>query len=151
MAAPYTYSFLDYYASIVGPGGGFNLAAGAGDAPEGITVEPMEDVDTMTIGADGSGMHSLHANKSGKVIVRLLKNSPTNELLATMLAFQRTSGANAGQNTITIVGKVSGDIITCQMCAFSRVPNLAFAVEGGTIEWDFNSILIDVGLGAGVT
>ncbi len=34
---------------------------------------------TMTIGADGEVMHSLHADKSGTVTVNLLKTSPTNK------------------------------------------------------------------------
>ena len=57
-----TYSFLDVTAAIQGPGGSINLAAGAGSAEEGITIEAMEDKNIMTIGADGAGMHSLVAN-----------------------------------------------------------------------------------------
>lgn len=149
MAAPITYSFLDVQAAIVGPGGSFNLGSGAGNAEEGISIDPMEDIDSLLIGADGSGMHSLIANKAGKVTVRLLKNSPTNALLSSMLAFQRTSGANHGQNNVTITNKVSGDTITCQQAAFAKVPVITYAKEGGINEWEFNSALIDVGLGAG--
>lgn len=147
---PATYSFLDVNAAIVGPGGGFSLGAGAGVAEEGISVEPASEIDTMAIGADGAGMHSLVANYAGKVTVRLLKTSPTNALLATMLAFQRTSGANHGQNTITITNKTSGDVITCELSAFAKVPNIDYAKDGGTIAWEFNSTRISVALGAGV-
>lgn len=150
MARNTTYSFKDVKASIVGPGGGFQLADGAGAAEEGITVSQAAEIDEMTIGADGSGMHSLVANKAGRVTVRLLKTSPVNALLATMAAFQRTSGINHGQNTISIVNKVSGDAITCQLAAFAKIPDINYAKAGGTIEWEFNSIQIDVALGAGV-
>lgn len=144
-----TYSFLDTQAAIAGPGGNFNLGAGAGIAEEGITVEPAGDVNAMTIGADGKGMHSLHADKSGHVIVRVLKTSPVNALLSAMLAFQRTSGANHGQNTITIVNSSLLDGITCQQCAFSKVPTVTYAKDGGMNEWRFDSVEIDVGLGPG--
>ena len=147
---PSTYSFLDVNAAIVGPGGGFSLGAGAGAAEEGISVEQASEIDAMTIGADGSGMHSLIANAAGKVTIRLLKTSPTNALLATMVAFQRTSGANHGQNTLTIVNKTSGDVITCEQAAFARVPNIDSAKEGGILVWEFNSTKISVALGAGV-
>lgn len=148
---PFTYSFLDVNAAIVGPGGSFPLGSGAGAAEEGISVEPAADLNVMTIGADGLGMHSLIANKAAKITIRLLKTSPTNALLQTMLSFQRTTGANHGQNTLTITNKVSGDVITSQQVAFSKQPPISYAKEGGTIEWAFDAILTDVGLGAGVT
>lgn len=150
MAAPVTYSFLDVNAAIVGPGGGFALGAGAGVAEEGITIEPVAEVDAMTIGADGSGMHSLIANQAGKVTVRFLKNSPTNALLQAMLAFQRTAGSNHGQNTISIVNKNTGDAITLQQAAFAKQPTINYAKEGDMIVWEFNAIILNVGLGTGV-
>lgn len=52
------YSFADVTASIDGPGGNFALTGGA--AEEGIKVEMAEDKNTMTAGADGEVMHSLH-------------------------------------------------------------------------------------------
>jgi hypothetical protein len=142
-----TYSFLDVQAALVGPGGVINLGAGAASAEEGITIEPTESIDTMTIGADGSPMHSLHANKSGKVTIRLLKTSPVNKQLAQMYAIQTSSGANHGQNTISIASSGLQDVITCQSVAFERAPNITYAKEGGTNEWTFNAGIIDRTLG----
>jgi hypothetical protein len=150
MAQVITYSFLDVHAAIVGPGGSFNLGAGAANAEEGIDVEAVEDIDILTIGADGTPMHTLRANKAGKVTVRLLKTSPVNQQLADMLAFQRTTSANHGQNTITIANSTSGDVISCQQVAFAKVPALKYATAGGINEWEFNAGIVDVGLGAGV-
>ncbi len=144
-----TYSFLDTNAAIVGPGGSFSLGAGAGISEEGITIEPAGDLNTMTMGADGSGMHSLHADKSGHVIVRVLKTSPVNAMLSAMLAYQRTSASNHGQNTITVSNTSQGDIATCQQVAFSKVPTVTYAKDGGMNEWRFDAITIDIGLGAG--
>lgn len=149
MPAPFTYSFLDVVAAIVGPGGSFSLA-GEGSSEEGITIEPVADIDAMTIGADGFGMHSLIANKGAKITVRLLKTSPVNAKLAALAALQRTSSALHGQNTLTLVQKTSGDTITCQQVAFAKIPSLTYAKEGGSNDWEFNAVLVDVGLGAGV-
>ena len=143
-----TYSFLDVNASLVGPGGAVNLGQGAANAEEGLTVDPTEDIDTMTIGADGTPMHSLHANKSGTVTVRLLKTSPVNQKLAQMFALQRAAGANHGQNTISIANAATKDIITCQQVAFKRQPTLTYAKEGGMNEWTFNAGIIDFVLGS---
>lgn len=143
-----TYSFLDVQAALVGPGGVINLGNGSGADEEGISIEPAGEVGNMRIGADGSGMHSLHADRSGRVTVRLLKTSPVNAQLSAMLAFQRSSAATHGQNTITVTDSVRGDVITCRNCAFARTPPLAYGKEAGMVEWVFNALQIDPSLGA---
>lgn len=143
-----TYSFLDVVATVVGPGGLFSIGYSAGVAEEGISYEMAEDKDTMTIGADGSVMHSLHAGQAGTVTVRLLKTSPTNALMQAMYDFQTISSALHGQNTITIANPATGDVTTCLECAFRRSPNNAYAKEGGLIEWAFNAGRIFSVLGA---
>lgn len=143
-----TYSFLDVNAALVGPGGAINLGQGAAVSEEGISIEASEDIDTMTIGADGTPMHSLHANKSGTVTVRVLKTSPVNQKLAQMYAFQTASGANHGQNTMSVSNASTQDVITCQQVAFKRAPNITYAKEGGMNEWVFNAGIIDRTLGS---
>ncbi|MCE6957462.1 DUF3277 family protein, partial [Acinetobacter baumannii] len=71
-----TYSFMDTQCTLASDDGVIDLGYGAGVADEGITIAMAGDANTMTIGADGEGMHSLSANKSGTVTVRLLKTSP---------------------------------------------------------------------------
>lgn len=145
----FTYSFLDTNAALVGPGGAIPLGAGAGVAEEGIDVTQNAEMDTQTIGADGEGMHSLVADRSGKVVVRLLKTSPTNSLLSNLAQIQRTSSTLHGQNTLTISNVASGDVITCEQVAFSKIPDLKYAKEGGIVEWEFNAIKITPALGSG--
>lgn len=144
-----TYSFLDFVGAIVGPGGGFPLGSGSGNAEEGVTITMTEEKDTMTVGADGSYMHSLHAGKSGKMTVRLLKTSPTNALLSTMYGFQTTSSQFHGINVLTFANPATGDLITGQGAAFAKLPNLTYAKDGGTNEWEFNVGKIDMVLGTG--
>jgi len=141
-----TYSFLDVQATLVGPGGALSLGAGAGVSDEGISVDPTGDIDTMVIGADGEGMHSLHADKSGRIVVRLLKTSPVNSLLSALFAFQRSEGSVHGQNTIVINDSNRGDVITCRQVAFSKAPPLQYGKEAGLIEWDFTAVKIDITL-----
>lgn len=146
----YTYSFLDVQASIDGPGGNFPLAGeAAGIAEEGISIEPTGDKNTMTPGADGSWMHSLHADKSGTVTLRLLKTSTVNAQLQAMYNFQTTSSANHGKNTITIRDVARGDTITCSGVAFAKQPATPYAKAGGNIEWTFHAGSIEAQLGSG--
>lgn len=138
-----TYSFLDIQATLVGPGGAINLGSGAALDDEGISITPTADVDTMQIGADGEGQHTLHADRSGRITIRLLKTSPTNALLSAMLAFQRSNGATHGQNTLVVHDSNRGDTITCRQVAFAKQPALSYGKEAGLLEWEFNAVKID--------
>jgi len=142
-----TYSFLDTVCSLFGPGGSINLGTGSAASEEGITIEANGDIDSMAVGADGTPMHSLHADKSGTMTVRLLKTSPVNQKLAQMYAFQTATSQNHGQNTVTLANTNTQDVVTCQMAAFKKAPSLTYAKEGGMNEWVFNVGIIDRTLG----
>ncbi len=134
------YSFLDTHCAIVGPGGAFSLTGGA--AKEGITIEQRAEKSKLDIGADGSGMFSLRADKSAKVTIRLLKNSPVNALLSGLYNFQAQSTVGWGQNTISLVSSV-GDAITLRQVAFTKQPTLTYAEEGGMNEWELEAVTMD--------
>lgn len=148
MSQSQTYSFLDVVAALTGPGGVINLGAGAGIADEGVTVDPTGEINTMQVGADGNGQHSLHADKSGRLTVRLLKTSPTNALLMAMYNFQTASASTHGQNTLSLVDTNRGDAITARQVAFTKVPSLTYGKEAGLLEWEFSAVRIDRGLGS---
>lgn len=143
-----TYSFLSVVAALVGPGGAISLGEGAGASDEGISVDSTGEINTMQVGADGSGQHSLHADRSGRLTVRLLKTSPTNALLMSMYNLQTSSPALHGQNTITITDMNRGDVITARQAAFTKAPSLSYGKEAGMNEWEFSAVRIDRGLGA---
>lgn len=142
-----TYAFNDVVATISGPTGSANLAYGAATSDEGISFEAAGDKNTMSIGADGSVQHSLHADKSGRVVVRLQKTSPINALLHQMYDIQTTSASLHGQNTIVCQQKASGDVTTARQVAFKRKPPLSYQKEAGTIEWEFDAGMLDTVLG----
>lgn len=143
-----TYSFLDVNCAMIGPGLALDLSAGAGLAQEGISFAFSADTNTTTIGADGLGMQTLKADKSGTISVRVLKSSPLNQSLSLAYAFQRTSSAAHGQNTITLVDRNKGDNVTAQNVAFQRAPNLDFGAEAQIVEWLFSAVSIDFALGS---
>jgi len=144
-----TYSFLNVVATMVGPGGVVNLAAGAAVSEEGITVEPTEDKNVMTIGADGQGQHSLVASDACTVTVRLLKTSPINAALMLMYDLQSASSSLWGQNVITVVDTARNDLTVIQAAAFKKKPTLTYAKEGGFNEWTFDAIKSNSVLGTG--
>jgi Protein of unknown function (DUF3277) len=142
-----TYSFQDVQATLVGPTGIVNLGYGSAVADEGISIDMAGDKNTMLIGADGEGMHSLHADKSGTITVRLLQTSPTNAKLQAMYDAQTLSSALHGQNLITVTNPASGDVTTARSCAFKKKPSINYRKDGTIMEWVFDSIKIDSLLG----
>ena len=142
-----TYSFKDVSASLAGPTGTANLGYGAAISEEGITIDMGCDKNTMHIGADGTPMHSLHADKSGVVTIRTLKTSPTNAILQAMYDAQQISSILWGQNVIVVRENQSGDITTAQFCAFKKKPNLKYAKDADVLEWQFDAGTIDTVLG----
>src|SRR5688572_2765379 len=115
-----TYSFQDVAATLAGPTGVIDLGYGSAVADEGITIEAAGDKNTMTIGADGEGMHNLHADKSGTVTVRLLKTSPQNAKLQAMFDAQQLAPALWGNNVIIVRIPRTGEVTTARQCAFKK-------------------------------
>lgn len=142
-----TYSFIDVSASLTGPTGSIDLGYGSANSEEGITVVMAEAKNTMTVGADGEVMHSLHAGKSGTITVTLLKTSRVNKKLSLMYNAQSQSSATWGNNVIVVRNKVSGDISTARSCAFQKQPDHANAKVGNTVSWVFDCGKIDQLLG----
>ncbi len=139
MASP-AYSFLSVTANIAGPGLlALNLGSGASVSEEGITVAATTDQNVMTVGADGKYMHTLVADKSGPVTVRLLKVSPTNGLLQLAFELQRASPTLWGQNIIVIRDTARNELITCEGCSFKKAVEVTYDKTGPMIEWVFDS------------
>jgi len=142
-----TYSFIDVPASLTGPTGVIDLGYGSANSDEGITVTMTEAKNTMTTGADGEVMHSLHAGKSGTITVNLLKTSPQNKKLSLMYNAQSLSSSLWGNNVIVMRNKASGDIVTARAVAFQRQPDWNNPKVAGTVAWVFDCGKIDEVLG----
>ncbi len=141
-----SYSFSDVTATLVGPGCVIDLGHGAAVADEGITISSTA-VSTITMGADGYGMHNLQRDKSGTVKITLLKTSPVNAKLQTAYNMQSLNANLWGKNVISVSNTVSGDKTVCSSCAFAKKPDVSYGKTGGTVTWMFNALSIDTILG----
>ncbi|BDS24913.1 MAG: DUF3277 family protein [Hafnia sp.] len=142
-----TYSFMDVTATLTGPTGSIDLGYGSANSEEGISVAMGGAKNTMTEGADGEIMHSLHAGKSGTATCNYLKTSPKNKQLSLMYNAQSLSSALWGNNVLVIRNKVSGDIISCRSVAFQKQPDYNNPKVAGTVAWVFDCGKIDEILG----
>lgn len=143
------YSFLNIQAAISGPGGAFNLGAGAGTAEEGIMFSMVDEKELATMGADGTLMHTLRASNLGKCTVTLLKTSPVNALLSAMYNFQKGNPNVWGTNVLTVTDVARGDVAAMAQGAFVKQPDVTWDKDGKTIQWEFLG-LVEEQLGAGV-
>jgi hypothetical protein len=144
------YSFEDVAATLAGIGGAAIMGNGAAAADEGITFDFIEDKDSMTTGADGQAVHSLHASRAAKVTVRLMKTSPQNAVLSAMYNAQSQSSALWGQNILSVTNPSTGDNITCSAVAFAKHAPVTWAKDPGMNEWTFNAGYANLQLGAGI-
>jgi hypothetical protein len=136
-------------ATLTGPGGSISIGSSSGSAEEGITAEMIEEKDLMTVGADGTIMHSLRASNAARVSVRLLKTSPINAALSSLYNFQRQASGTWGQNVMLVSDTQRGDVLSLTQCAFARQPVITYAKDGNMNEWVFFGALNEL-LGAGV-
>ena len=139
-----TYSFLDVDATPTGAGASIDLGYGSAVAGAGIEIGLNQDRNSMVIGADGEGMHSLRADHSGTVVVRLLASSPKNAQLQALFNLQSLSSSAWGANVITIRNRGNNEITVCRGCAFKRQPQRNYAIDGQqAVEWSFDCIKVD--------
>jgi hypothetical protein len=143
-----TYSFLSVQATLIGPGGSVSLGYGSGDAEEAIDVDMVEDKNTMTVGASGEIMHSLHASDAARITIRLLKTSPANQQLSILYNLQKSNASLWGNNVLVISDTSRGDVLTASQIAFSRQSPVKYGKDGGTNEWNFVGTIQEI-LGIG--
>jgi hypothetical protein len=144
-----TYAFADVSCTLLGPGGTISLGYGAGTSDEGISITMLEDKTTMTTGADGSVMHSLHAGRAADIVVRLLKTSPANAQLSQLYQAQSASSLLWGKNVIKVSDTARGDIVAATDVAFARHAPITYAKDANINEWTFKGAVIQL-LGTGI-
>lgn len=142
-----TYSFADVHASLVGPSLAAILADGSGSAEEGINWEPLSERDIMTIGAGGDGMHTLNPSRAGRIMIRLLKTSPTNAILQQAFNYQSSSSLFWGKNLFHLTNPITGDSLSASGAAFDRQPPNSWGLNAAGLEWTLNAIYVSQTLG----
>src|SRR5271165_3303637 len=143
-----TYSFIDVQCSLVAPQASFNLSEN-GIAEEGIRIIMAGPKNTRTMGADGTGMMSLHASDALDMTINLLKVSPLNALLNALYRAQKVSSATWGNIQITVSNPVIGDNLIGRYGAFAKQADVGYTVDGGFMVWPFEFISSSEILGNG--
>lgn len=107
-----------------------------------VTAERNQQTYTLTVGADGKGARTKSNDRSGKVTLRLMQTSPSNDSLDALAALDEVSGTGVGA---LVVKDVLGTTLVHAESAWIQKPaNVEFGKDMGEREWVFESDDLDM-------
>lgn len=131
MAKSSAYSMKNVVVTVDG-----QAVIGFWDGDDAVTVDPLTDVGTLMVGADGSSIFSQHANEGATITLRLQHTSPTHRLLHQRWARQRAAGIRGlGGFPVTVMDVDSGEGGATDQAFIQSGPADAKGVDAGSREW----------------
>lgn len=107
-----------------------------------ITVERNEDGFSLSVGAGGEATRSLNRNRSGRITLTLMAGSQSNDVLSALARQDELFGTAVGPAYLKELN--GGTAVSAPNCWIAKMPNVERAKESGTVEWVFESDMIDV-------
>ena len=130
MALTSAYSYTNTANTLDG-----QLIQGLWDGDDAISIAPGADKGTGLIGADGSGIFSVSANKSATITIRLQHTSPTHRLLQQKLKRQQALASPATAFPVTAYDTSSGEGGTADRCFIQSAPTDTKGANATVREW----------------
>ena len=115
------------------------------DDGEAISVEYDEDHVTKKVGLDGEVARAMSANRTGKITVRLMATSMSNDLLSAAAVLDQVDRSADFPFTIK---ELSGRTLVFTSSAWiMKTPGPSYGKEIGTREWVFDCAQMDAFVG----
>lgn len=130
MATSTAYSFINVTAAVDG-----QQVQGAWDGDDALIVTRGADAGTGLIGADGSGIFSVLADRSATVSIKLQHTSPTHRLLMQKLKRQQALGGNASAFPFSFIDTVSNEGGSADRCYIQTAPADSKGKNAVVREW----------------
>jgi hypothetical protein len=111
------------------------LIQGLWDGDDAISIAPLADKGTMMIGADGSALFSVSANKGATITLRLMHTSPTHRLLMQKLKRQQALASPVAAFPVTAYDTSSGEGGTADKCFIQSSPTDTKGINATVREW----------------
>ncbi len=108
---------------------------GLWDGDDAIVVTRGADLGTMMIGADGSGLFSISADKSAQISIKVQHTSPTHRLLIEKEKQQYARGAAFPGFPFSLKDTVSGEGGTADKCYIMQAPADSKGKAAAVREW----------------
>jgi hypothetical protein len=130
MALTSAYGFVNTANTVDG-----QIIQGLWDGDDAISIAPLADKGTMLIGADGSALFSVSANRGATITLRLQHTSPTHRLLQQKLKRQQALASPATAFPVTAYDTSSGEGGTADKCFVQTAPTDTKGVNATVREW----------------
>ena len=130
MALTSAYGFINTANTVDG-----QIIQGLWDVDDAISIAPIADKGTMLIGADGSALFSVSANRGATITLRLQHTSPTHRLLQQKLKRQQALASPATAFPVTAYDTSSGEGGTADKCFIQTAPTDTKGVNATVREW----------------
>lgn len=130
MAKSSSYSMKNVTAMLDG-----QRVQGLFDGDDAISVEPVEDLGTLLVGADGDSLFSHRAGTPHTITIRLQHTSPTHRLLHQKWAMQRATGNRVTAFPFTVNDVDSGEGGAADQCFVQSAPSDQKGVNAASREW----------------
>lgn len=137
-----TYVFLDMVGAIAHPliPAGLTLVGGNVGGINRITITMAGDQTVHSVAADGAVMVSGISNDSGRVELECQQTCVVHQQLLALYNALNTAKklgdvVDWAAMTISFQNVVDGSKHTMQGCSFLKVPDKAYAAEGGNVTW----------------
>lgn len=108
---------------------------GLWDGDDAIIVTQSSDKGTGLIGADGSGIFSISANKAASISIKLQHTSATHRLLMQKLKRQQALGGTAAAFPFSFIDNSSGEGGSADKCYIQTAPVDSKGVNATVREW----------------
>jgi hypothetical protein len=108
---------------------------GLWDGDDAFVITQGAEKGSMLIGADGSGLFSISADKSATITIRLMHTSPTHALLMRKLKRQQAVGAVSAAFPVTKMDTGSGEGGSADKCFIQSAPVDQTGKNATVREW----------------
>lgn len=130
MAITSAYGFINTANTVDG-----QIIQGLWDGDDAISIAHITDKGTMLIGADGSALFSVSANRGATITIRLQHTSPTHRLLHQKLKRQQALASPATAFPVTAYDTSSGEGGTADKCFIQTAPTDTKGANATVREW----------------
>lgn len=116
---------------------GGRIGTGFADGDDVVSFEMNEDAWALSMGADGEGTRSKSNNNSGRLTVKLAKESPFNAVL--MGFYKADQLSNAGAVPMLFKDGSGNTLHSCEQMWITKIPTDAHGRAPGDMEWVLES------------
>jgi len=113
------------------------LITGLAEGDNAIEVTRNQDAFTLMVGADGESARAANPDNSGRVTIRLMQTSASNDALSAL--HERDRYSNVGQAPLFIGDATGTTVISAQAAWIVKVSDIVLGAGLNAREWVFET------------